>query len=512
MSEKTSATTTRRSVRLASVAAVATLAGLLSGPGSAADDVDASAVVTYDCDLPSGTVQVPLEVRGTFPATGEVDVPISPVDVSMTADFEAADLAPLLPEGATEVVSTAMLDVDVVQNDQTAQAQWAQFVAPATPLAGDENGKVRLAHTGEVPSVTVSAAGDVTLTAGRLTLGLGAPAVEGEETPADPVTLTCDRSEGEAGLLATVQVPDAGTPETPDPGGETDPGEGGGEDPGDPGEEPPVEPPVDGSAFCPADMPLDEMDFSDVPPIPPGAPPVVNPPQPGQKVCGYAAGLASVKKLNGAMIINNPEKKPGLITAAASRRTVVRMPTAEGGYYMEIDSSARLDLPDAESTFLAFGFQPVSAKVSFDSGPITISTGMVMPIPGQITNFAVASFTQSMRLHDVKVNGVPLDVGPDCRTSAPYKVVLRGDFTKEPRYLSVLMGGALNGTIDIPAFSGCGTGSEDLDALFTASISGPGNTIAMNQANMCIPGADPEYWNCPPTLPVLPGSPAPVVG
>ncbi|MGW1466236.1 DUF6801 domain-containing protein [Streptomyces sp. NPDC002308] len=509
MSEKTSATASRRSVRLASVAAVATLAGLLSGPGSAADDVDASAVVTYDCDLPSGTVRVPLEVRGTFPATGEVDVPMSPADVSMTADFEAADLAQLLPEGATEVVSTATLDVDVVQNDQTAQAQWAQFAAPATPLAGDENGKVRLAHTGEVPSVTVSAAGDVTLTAGQLTLGLSVPAAEGEETPAEPVTLTCDRSEGEAGLLATVQVPDAGTP---DPGGETDPGEGGGEDPVDPGEEPPVEPPADGSAFCPADMPLGDLDTSDVDPMPAGAPPIVmNSPFP-QKVCGYAAGVATVKKLNGSMIINDPEKKPVLITATANRRTTVRMPTAEGGYYVQLDSTARIDLPDAESTFLAFGFQPVSAKVSFDTGPMTISTGSVMPIGGMMSNFAVASFTQSMRLHDVKVNSVPLDVGPDCRTSKPYKVVLRGDFTKEPRYLNVLMGGALNGTLDIPAFSGCGTGGEDLDALFTASISGPGNTISMNQANMCVPDADPEYWNCPPLIPQLPGSPTPVVG
>ncbi|MGW0857378.1 DUF6801 domain-containing protein [Streptomyces sp. NPDC002690] len=503
MSEKTSATASRRSVRLASVAAVATLAGLLSGPGSAADDVDASAVVTYDCDLPSGRVQVPLEVRGTFPATGEVDVPMSPAGVSMTADFEAADLVPLLPEGATEVVSSATLDVDVVQNEQMAQAQWTQFVAPVTPLAGDENGKVRLAHTGEVPSVTVSAAGDVALTAGRLTLGLGIPAVEGEETPTDPTTLTCDRSEGESGLLATVQVPDAGTPEIPDPGGETDPGEGGGEDPGDPGEEPPL-PPVDTS--CPDVVPQGELDISDVPPMPPGAPPFKLS-LPGQKVCGYAVGLATIKKLNGSVIINDPEKEPALISALANRQVMNRPPTSEGGQYVVLSSIARLDLPDAESTFLAFGFQPVSAKVAFDTGPLTVSTGQLATDLTHINPFAVASFQQSMRLYDVKVNGVPLDVGPDCRTAHPYKVVLHGDFTSGNPYLNVLDGGPLNGTVDFPAFSGCGTGGEDLDALFTASISGPGNTIAMNQANMCVPDADPEYRNCPPRIPALPGTP-----
>ncbi|MFE9852069.1 DUF6801 domain-containing protein [Streptomyces sp. NPDC005576] len=505
MSEKTLATASRRSVRLASVAAVATLAGLLSGPGSAADDVDASAVVTYDCDLPSGGVQVPLEVRGTFPATGEVDVPMSPVGVSMTADVVAADLAPLLPEGATEVVSTVTLDVDVVQNDQTAQTQWAQFVAPATPLAGDENGKVRLAHTGEVPSVTVSAAGDVTLIAGGLTLELSTSAVEGEETPADPVTLTCDRSEGDTGILTTVQVPDAGTPETPDPGGETDPGEGGGEDPGDPGEEPPL-PPVDTS--CPDVVPQGEMDTSDVPPMPPGAPPWMLD-LPGQRVCGYAVGLATIRKLNGSVIVNDPAKEPALISALANKRATNRPPTAEGGQYTVFNSIARLDLPDAESTFLAFGFQPVSAKVAFDTGPLTVSTGQLATDLLHVTPFAVASFQQSMRLYDVKVNGVPLDVGPACRTAHPYKVVLRGDFTSGNPYLNVLDGGPLNGTVDLPAFSGCGTGGEDLDALFTASISGPGNTIAMNQANMCVPDADLEVRNCPPRLPALPGSPTP---
>ncbi|WEH38607.1 hypothetical protein OG233_03250 [Streptomyces sp. NBC_01218] len=507
MSEKTSASASRRSVRLASVAAVATIAGLLSGPGSAADDVDASVVVTYDCDLPSGRVQVPLEVRGTFPATGEVDVPMSPLDVRMAADFQATDLAPLLPEGATEVVSTAALDVDVTQNGESAQAQWAQFVAPATNLAGDESGKVRLAHTGEVPSVTVGAGGDVTLIAGGLTLELSTPAVGGEETPADPVTLNCGRSEGDAGVLATVPVQDTGT-ETPDPGGETDPGEGGGEDPGDPGEEPPAQPPADTS--CTEDVPVGEMDSSEAVPPPPGAPPLVLAAA-GQKVCGYAVGLASIKKLNGSVIINDPAKKPAMITANANKRVLLRLPTMEGGLYVQYGSIARLELPDAESTFLAFGFQPVSAKVAFESGLLTVSTGQVAPDFLHVAPFAVASFQQSMRLYDVKVNGVPLDVGPDCRTAHPYKVVLRGDFENGNPYLNVLDGGPLNGTLDIPAFSGCGTGGEDLDALFTASISGPGNTIAMNQANMCVPDADLEVRNCPPRIPALPGSPAPAV-
>ncbi|WP_299534722.1 hypothetical protein [uncultured Streptomyces sp.] len=507
MSEKTPGTAARRSVRLASVAAVATLAGLLTGPGSAADEPDADVSVTYDCETPSGSFQVPLQVHAEYPLAGEVDVPMTPLNVSLTADLPGAELAPLLPQGATEVLGTAGLDVEVAQNDQTAQARWEQFTAPATPL--DPTADVRLVHTGEVPSLTVGATGDVTLTAGALTLELTVPpAAEGETVT--PVTLDCARSEGEAGLLATIAVPEVGeeTPSEPSEGG-GDPSEGG-EDGGDPGDgdievTPPEEPgPAEPVEYCPGEAPQGEMDFSLVPPPPPGFPPIVNA-LPGTPVCGYAVGLASLSKLGSAMLVNDPAKTPGLLSVAAVRRVVVRPAPLPGGKYFQADSLATLELPDAEAAFLTFGFQPVSAKVHFENTPITITTADTEPVlGGPRTLFAVASFKQSLRMYDVKINGVPLDVGDTCGTPA-YDVALYGDFTKEPAYINVLSGGPLNGTVDIPAFTGCGVGGENLNALFTAAVSGPGNPIAMNQGAVCIPDPENGDAGCPAVVPPLPG-------
>ncbi|MFD0431261.1 hypothetical protein ACFQ60_40165 [Streptomyces zhihengii] len=155
-----------------------------------------------------------------------------------------------------------------------------------------------------------------------------------------------------------------------------------------------------------------------------------------------------------------------------------------------------MTLPDAESTFLTFGFQPVSAKVEFITGPITISTATVGSPPDRY-NLAVAGFYQSLRVHDVTINGTPLDVGDNCRTARPFPVRLNGDF---PDYTNVIIGGPLRGTVTIPEFTGCGTGGEDLDQLFTASLSGPDNLIAMNQGRLCVPSGG-GVNGCPPVVP-----------
>jgi hypothetical protein len=141
-----------------------------------------------------------------------------------------------------------------------------------------------------------------------------------------------------------------------------------------------------------------------------------------------------------------------------------------------------LKLPDGESIFLAFGFQPVTAKVKFENRPIAISTGDIGSGVERVT-YCMVSFRQSLRLYDVKINGTPLGVGGNCRTSAPFKTFLNGGV----KYVNIFLGGPQEGEIEIPPFSGCGRGGEDLDPQFTASFSGPGNAITMNQDTACIP-------------------------
>jgi hypothetical protein len=67
----------------------------------------------------------------------------------------------------------------------------------------------------------------------------------------------------------------------------------------------------------------------------------------------------------------------------------------------------------------------------------------------------------------------------------------------DPNYV-VNTGGFLSGTATIPPFHGCGAG-ENLDPLFTASLSGPGNYIRITQGPICNTNA-----------PLDPGSPCPV--
>ncbi|THA33319.1 hypothetical protein E6R18_10450 [Streptomyces sp. A1277] len=489
-----------RSVRVASVAGLALLAGLLSGGGSAADESPGPLSLAAACGpedsgtAAAATVGVSVDV----PATGEAGRPVQPGPVTLTLTLSRADLAGLLPEGTGAVVSRVALKVKVAQNGESAEAPW-ELTAQSTSLPAD--GDVALVHSGEVPYVTFGSSGDVDFSVGEFTVELLSATATAEETAPALATLTCRLKEGEDGHLATTHVTDgsgtgpSGTPETPT----TSAGGSGRVKGKDITLEPPAADDED-TDFCPVDPPVGEMDASEAPQPPPGDPVIpTDLPTGGTFSCAYALGLANVYKLNGAMIINDPDN-PALISVLASKRTASRSAQKPGGAYLRIDSLANLDLPDAESTFLTFGFQPVTAKVSFENGPITISTGNYGSGASRVA-FSTAYFKQSLRLHDVKVNGTPLDVGSNCRTSKPFKVALDGGAD----YTNVALGGVLEGEVDIPPFTGCGTGGEDLNPLFTASLSGPGNRVFMNQAPTCVP-ANPTRSYCPPPLPELPGS------
>ena len=504
MKVKTTAIGGGRSVRLASVTTAVLLAGLLSGSGSAAEEGGASATLDYDCALPDGTSRVTVEVTTALPASGTAGTPLEPGPVTVGVRLSRAELEALLPPGTEAVASTAALDVEIRQKGRSASAQWTNLSAPGTEIPAE--GTADLVHTGPVPSVTLPAAGDTTFTAGRLTIGLRSAEDAAEGTPSAADTpLTCEPGAGENTLLATVPVSDGGAP---DPWPSQTPGDGGrsGDKDASAGDGIAVEPRTAAADDdpCPVEPPTGTADWSDAPKPPAGADVLeADIPGGGTFGCAYAVGLANVYKLNGAMIVNDPTKKPGLISVLANVHRGQRAANAEGGYYLRLDSLGNLKLPDADSTFLTFGFQPVSAKVEFENGPLTISTGNI-GMGTDKTYFATASFRQSLRLHDVEVNGTPLDVGPNCRTSKPFKVVLNGDF---PKYVNVFGGGPMNGKVDIPPFSGCGTGGEDLDNLFTAAISGPGNLVAMNQGMTCVPSDESTF--CPPTMPALPGRETP---
>ncbi|MFI0236406.1 DUF6801 domain-containing protein [Streptomyces sp. NPDC016845] len=515
----------RRSVRVASIASAALVAGLLSGSGSRADEQPPDAVeLAYECGLPltapadptapakagadttasantdaeataSGTdstaaatkLAATVRVRTQLPRTAVTGQPIQAGPVQVEAALPRAGLAGLLPAGA-ELASEASLGVEVRQNEDKADATWSGLSARATmPTEGEH---VVLPYNGDVPSVTVDSPGDIELLAGDLALTV---------TPSSgaPTTLTCSPGKDTDPLLARVAVP--GEDET-EPGGSPSssaaPDEGSDESRDGVTVTPKDEPKADEVTCGP--RPTGERDISQTPkpPYPPGGEAAA-----GFGGCAYAMGLATVRKQNGSMIINDPSKKPALMNiSGAIYNAWVEDPDTGAFFWNRYDSIGELTLPDAESTFLSFGFMPVSAKVAFDNSLVTISTGSTDYGEGV---FAVVTFFQTIRIRSVEVNGVPLPVGPDCRTEKPFRVTLNGSVNRDGTgtYTNVLFGGLLTGKVDIPAFTGCGTGGENLNPLFTAAISGPDNQIAMNQAPVC----SPEYgFGCPPVMATLP--------
>ncbi|WP_165984690.1 hypothetical protein [Streptomyces sp. YIM 98790] len=217
---------------------------------------------------------------------------------------------------------------------------------------------------------------------------------------------------------------------------------------------------------CPEGKPPGELDPARMPEPPAGA--TVT--EVGIEGCAVPMGFADVRKLGGAMMINDPAR-PQLIQLSINHQMV----SAPG--YFQIRHLGRLTFPDAESTFLAFGFQPVTARVEFTNGPVTIVT---VQRAGEQPHTTVG-YDQWLRLHDVRVNGVPWDVGPDCRTAGPVDTVLEG----AAHEYDVLGGGTLRGTVDIPPFTGCGSGRDDVSPLLTAAISGPGNYVEISQSAVC---------------------------
>ncbi|AUG81157.1 hypothetical protein CFP65_6504 [Kitasatospora sp. MMS16-BH015] len=264
---------------------------------------------------------------------------------------------------------------------------------------------------------------------------------------------------------------------------------------------------------CPP-VPTGVLDPARLPPVPVGHGVHVIPPAgvefPPNPACAYADGFANVAKLGQATLINDPARQPTLVSVNMTRRFVVSWQPPV--LYNEADSLGEMHLPVADSTFLTYGFVPTTAKMEFTSlGLLTIvtvgNTNWNQPVLSTIGGY------QSIRIFDVKVNGVPLDVGPTCHTAQPVDLVLHGrqdDYLPgggdgKPDY-TIQTGGPLSQTdLFIPAFTGCGSHGESFDNLFTAAVSGPGNSLNLMQGPLCTPASD-QPNGCEPEI-VVPDPP-----
>ncbi|HEY2298061.1 MAG TPA: hypothetical protein VGH43_10060 [Jatrophihabitans sp.] len=144
--------------------------------------------------------------------------------------------------------------------------------------------------------------------------------------------------------------------------------------------------------------------------------------------------------------------------------------------------------PVAHSAVLGFGALPITADLHLSQ---LVRHGQIVPIIVHSRAGLHFPFRQfptnvtgsvSVRVSNVRVDQVPLQVGPNCHTVVPMRLRLTGN---TPAY-NLFTGGPLRGKATIPPFTGCGTGGDDLDPLLTGTISGPGNTINQQQGQLAV--------------------------
>ncbi|MGP9017369.1 DUF6801 domain-containing protein [Streptomyces sp. BR1] len=473
----------RRAAMSAALGTLALLLGLVPASGTIARDRKADVQAIYDCTSGTARSRVVMDFDAAYPQGGRPGQPLRVEGFAVRPELTPDVVTALLPAGTAELSGTARLAVEVAQNGRAAEADWSGLVAPRVVL---DAGGMRPVFGGEVPMVTVAGPGEVALTARELVLtllpsgGAGAPA-SGTPTPSadpspapGPVELRCSPETPPGPRLAVWPVAEPATGSSPDVHTATPtPNTNAPKAPRPPIQVGPGK--LSQAPVCPADLPPGELDRTRLPQPPPGA----TESRLDASLCVVAVGYATVAKLGSAMVINDPHGTPGLLHLDLGKRTV------SAPDYDESDSVGILGFPDAEATFLAFGFQPTSAKVHFEAEPVTV----VNVRRGQTFTTAIA-YRQYLRLYDLRVNGVPMDVGPRCRTSQPIDTVLAGAY-------DFLTGGVLDGKIAIPPFAGCGSRGEDLSPLFTATLSGPGNPVRIQQGRLAGAGSAPPVPELP---------------
>jgi hypothetical protein len=467
------------------VAGVLILAGALGGSAVSAE---APAPLGYTCQFPAGPQPVGVRISVAVPERATVGKPIQPdaVAVNLVLPPKVLD--------AASVSGTVSLTVAVTQNGNSVDAGWSGLALPSTPVPAD--GELAVAATGAVASVTVAEPGLVTLVAGDLSLEL----VPDPATDPASWTVSCTLDPGQDMTLARVEVPEAGQPASTAPPSSA---------PGSP---------AAGSGITVDPAPRSAPDPGGIaPPMPPECGQITPiPTQEQQTNCAFAPGFSNVRKLKASILV----KAPLVNVALGPGRAVQPPPGSPPGTPVTViqDNLAEIAVPAGkfpplEGTFLAFEFLPVTATLELTQiGQITIhgeSQGSGAPCrPGQFpggtprcTQYFIRTTAQlAARIQDAKVNGVPLAVGPNCRTERPLDVVVEGG---TPEFVNVRFGGPLSGFVEIPPFSGCGV-TDDLDPLLTGMVSGPGNFIKVIQGALCNPRPGVPQSVCPPREPENP--------
>ncbi|ASR34697.1 hypothetical protein BAY61_06565 [Prauserella marina] len=480
----------RRAILVSAPLIAGLLAAGLVSQGSALAGQQVELALGYTCHSPTTSYPATVTVKALFPANAVTGQPVAVEAVNLDVVLPEVAAAELRGQGATMAGGTAALSVTA----SGAESSWPDLAIPATALP--EAGELTLAASGPVPAIEVAEPGELTVSAGALALSLNGFRADGSSAEPPVTAVACELQPEQNAVLATLPVggestaPDSSTPETP------------GAEPGD--SDAKSMPRAEGLPLPGVQQETPENCF-EVP---------VEDPSP-YLGCAFQAGYANVKKLNGAVLLGSPEPMLMRVDYGVARgNQPCDAGTDRFGDYtctgaIVTHSRLTLDVPTADPTLLSFGFVPVKAKVAMtvsEENPIIAAESRIEQRLYTADNFrrfpllVRAEGMMTLRMYDVEVNGVPLDVGPDCRSAHPFTVVFNGQSAQAVPILldeySVAYGGVITGTITIPPFSGCGV-TEDLDPLLTGTVSGPGNYTRVSQGDVCF-----KLGNgvCPPPL------------
>jgi hypothetical protein len=456
-----------RSVTVTALAAAALLSaanGALTVVGTAAPapaappEKTATASVSVTCPFadPLGSRKLTVATSATLPTQAKSGTSATIGKYSAQFSLPRDVALALLPAGATagSVQGAVQLDLTVHQGDRSDKIPVPLTVAP-TPLP--ETGDVTLTATGDVPEIAINTIGAVIFDVTAPTLALtavptpdvaatpDAPATPAAAQPAPPIACTLDPDQ--QATLGTVLVqPTAG----------------------------PEQKAALGAAAAQEDEPPPANEYT----VPLGLITIFT--------------KSTIKRL-GATVVSDPAL------------------LINGFFAVDLDTGASRVSGSAvfkptTTTFLGFGFVPVSATVEFlpedylNSKMIEVGGGLYTGDDGEI--WLSTQLNVMGRVSNVKINGVPFDVGPDCVSKDPITLHVSG------HYDPFTTGHIKDENFTLPAFRDCGSGGQDLTPLLTGMSSGDGNQAFIDTYNLngC---TEPDHTNCPPdTLPPPPGSQA----
>ncbi|MEV8585424.1 DUF6801 domain-containing protein [Streptomyces sp. NPDC051180] len=521
---------TRARTRGAAIAALVALAPLLPAAAVALGSHEVDTRLPYLCTLPSGPQTATVRIRATVPDRATVGETIEATDVSTTLELPAAVAAELTALEAATVRAETTLTVGVGQNGARTDVTWR---GTARPAAVPAEGPLTLTSTGDVPALTTGTAGDLTLDAGALAVGLAPSKADGTPTGPASLSVSCvpgPDAEGRT-LLAGIPVttgstgtPSPGTPSAPPTAPSSPPPSSSASASAGPSGQPSAPAGRETAGTTGARDPGSATDAGRGPRVATGhapgatadrpkAPPCVTEKPTSTSLSAYITGYSNVRKLDGASLIPvscvQLEQGEPVIDFRPDG-TLHLLQKSEGSLLYQ----GRKQSPPFRSTFLTFGFAPTTATLVLEqAGPLTVESDVLLVFPDNIAETYVR-VPLVLRVLDVEVNGTPLAVGPDCRTATPLSspepqpakypgdhLVLLGkgqllNGTDATGYV-LTSGGPLTGEVTIPAFKGCGVAGENLDRLLTASISGPGNHIRQIQGQTCAVGVEvPTEGQC----------------